>query len=155
MNIKFITYGNLPKFKNAVQRITLQAKYIDYFSECVSETDVSIKSDPTFHEILEKSSSFSNIFNSMKGGGYWLWKPYIIYKHLSTLNESDLLYYADAGCALQVDNKSKKHNTLKLLEKYSQQVSESTQGIILVESAFAEKCFTKRVDILLRNVHFL
>jgi len=31
-----------------------------------------------------------------RGGGYWLWKPYIINETLKTLDEGDLLFYLDS-----------------------------------------------------------
>ena len=37
------------------------------------------------------------ILKHKKGGGYWLWKPYIIEKTLATMEEEDFLFYADAG----------------------------------------------------------
>jgi len=37
------------------------------------------------------------ILNIKKGAGYWLWKPYFIYKALNELNNGDLLFYSDAG----------------------------------------------------------
>ena len=39
----------------------------------------------------------------VKEGGYWIWKPYIIHKHLSNLNEGDILVYSDAGCEITND----------------------------------------------------
>jgi hypothetical protein len=37
-----------------------------------------------------------NIFNHSKGGGYWLWKPYIIKETLDKLKEGDILLYIDS-----------------------------------------------------------
>lgn len=36
-------------------------------------------------------------FNNLRGGGYWLWKPYIILKTLDTLQDGDVLVYCDSG----------------------------------------------------------
>lgn len=38
-----------------------------------------------------------DILDAERGAGFWLWKPYIIYKELLRLNEGDILIYADAG----------------------------------------------------------
>lgn len=38
----------------------------------------------------------SHILNHRRGGGYWLWKPYIIYTTLLTLQEGDILFYMDS-----------------------------------------------------------
>lgn len=37
------------------------------------------------------------ILDQQRGSGYWLWKPYIIYKALLDMNENDVLVYSDAG----------------------------------------------------------
>jgi hypothetical protein len=37
------------------------------------------------------------ILNSPRGGGYWLWKPYIIRDALRKINDGDILIYADSG----------------------------------------------------------
>lgn len=36
------------------------------------------------------------ILNSKRGGGYWLWKPYIINQVLDELQEKDVLFYLDS-----------------------------------------------------------
>ncbi len=38
----------------------------------------------------------ANILNEPRGGGYWLWKPYIINKTLKNINDGDLLFYLDS-----------------------------------------------------------
>lgn len=49
------------------------------------------------------SQEFKNINSDIlvheRGSGYWLWKPYIIYKAMiqSCVNDEDILIYADAG----------------------------------------------------------
>jgi len=46
--------------------------------------------DPDF---VEKNRP---ILELPRGGGYWLWKPYIIHATLSKLNEGDILVYLDS-----------------------------------------------------------
>lgn len=41
---------------------------------------------------FEKNKS---ILNSGRGGGYWLWKPYIINETLKKINDNDMLFYID------------------------------------------------------------
>lgn len=38
-----------------------------------------------------------HILNMPRGGGYWLWKPYIILKGLETIQYGEYLIYTDAG----------------------------------------------------------
>lgn len=42
-------------------------------------------------------SSNKATFECTRGGGYWLWKPYIILKHLEQIEYSDYLFYCDSG----------------------------------------------------------
>ncbi len=39
------------------------------------------------------------IFRNLKGYGYWLWKPYFIFKSLSEIEYGDYLMYTDSGSA--------------------------------------------------------
>ena len=39
------------------------------------------------------------ILNQARGGGYWLWKPYLIRKTLNAMHADDFLFYSDvSGC---------------------------------------------------------
>ncbi len=40
------------------------------------------------------------LFSNPKGGGYWIWKPYIIRRALDEVSEGDYVFYTDSGCAL-------------------------------------------------------
>lgn len=101
----FLTYGN-DKFKKSRERITKEAKSLNLFDNCIVETDKTILNDTEFRKAL-KNDSFKNVFESDKGGGYWIWKPYIIYKHLSKLNDGDILVYTDSGCKIDKNNQIK------------------------------------------------
>ena len=48
-----------------------------------------------FHEqdILELKRDFPEHFKIARGGGLWLWKPYIILKALDMIEDSDYLFY--------------------------------------------------------------
>lgn len=35
-----------------------------------------------------------------RGGGYWIWKPYIALQELEKMHDGDILIYVDAGCSL-------------------------------------------------------
>lgn len=47
--------------------------------------------DPEFRR------NHSEILTQKRGAGYWLWKPYVIYRSLLSMREGDILMYADAG----------------------------------------------------------
>lgn len=42
----------------------------------------------------------NQVFKHSRGGGYWLWKPYIIHLELAKMKESDILLYIDSGSHL-------------------------------------------------------
>lgn len=45
------------------------------------------------NDFFEKNKS---ILNCRRGGGYWLWKPYIINKTLETVKDNDIVFYLDS-----------------------------------------------------------
>jgi hypothetical protein len=45
---------------------------------------------------LEFSETNKRILELRRGGGYWLWKPYIINETLKKLNDGDILFYFDS-----------------------------------------------------------
>lgn len=75
-----------------------------------------------------------------RGGGYWLWKPYIILKTLERAKEGDIIFYCDSGCVF-LDSVVP---LCQLLDKYS-------QDIIPFEVKFSEKQYTKKDAFLLMN----
>ena len=105
MSKYLITYGN-EKFKNARDMFVYKAKEIGVFDNVCgySEFDVT--------EELAKTK----MFKQERGGGYWTWKPDIIYTAMQQMQDGDILVYCDAGCTLQ---QSKEWSRIwKKLEKY-------------------------------------
>ncbi len=47
--------------------------------------------DPSF------AHTHREVLAQPRGGGYWLWKPHLIYRTLLSMTDGDLLTYADAG----------------------------------------------------------
>ena len=58
---------------------------------------------------LSKSfvDKYFKILKNSVGGGYWLWKPYVIQDVLSKTNENDIILYLDAGSTLNIEGKNK------------------------------------------------
>src|SRR5574344_300253 len=109
MNNIFITYGDDNFYKSRI-RICKEAKSIKLFDRVIEYTPRKL---PNFI----KSSP---LFGFPRGGGYWVWKPYIIYKTLLDAKEGDIVWYVDAGCTLNPDSeewnylqeKMKSHNAI-------------------------------------------
>jgi hypothetical protein len=105
MKIYLITYGS-GKFKYSCKRVSKEGESLGFFSKVFvfSESDLplSIKSSPLFY--------------NNKGGGFWLWKPYIIDKVLNEIEEGDIIVYSDAGNELLNSNQWKEY--FNLLKNY-------------------------------------
>ncbi len=85
----FISYGNA-NFKGSLRRIAKQARASHLFDK----VQVYTPSD------LPRPIRYSPIMIYHRGGGYWIWKPWIIYNTLVQCLEGDIVYYVDAGCTL-------------------------------------------------------
>lgn len=81
-------------------------------------------------DFLEKNKL---ILKNKKGGGYWLWKPYIINKTLDIINEGDYLFYCDAASII-INPIS---DLIEFMNKYE-------QSLLLFELPFKEVQFTKK-----------
>jgi hypothetical protein len=88
-----ITYGD-KKYAQSVQRIKQEAASLNVFDEIVAYSLADLGEDILQCEAIQHE----------RGGGYWSWKPYIIWLTLQKMDEGDIVVYCDAGCTL---NKSK------------------------------------------------
>jgi hypothetical protein len=108
--IVFISYAN-DKFRLAGERIQREANEMGIFSQVKIYNPNDI--DSQFKDSLQ------NVMNRNRGGGYWLWKPYIVNDMLSKVKENDIVVYVDAGCKLQKEN-------VQRLKEYIDMVGPST-----------------------------
>ena len=91
--MSFISYGN-DDFKDSRERIRNEATKMGCFN---GQIKVYTPDDLS----QEFKAAVGDVINEKRGGGYWIWKPYIIADMLSKLNDGDILVYADSGCTLQ------------------------------------------------------
>jgi hypothetical protein len=80
------------------------------------------------------------ILSQPRGAGYWLWKPYVILKALSSLNENDYLMYADAG-VLYFDS----------IRHFQAQMDRDGQDIYFSSSFFENRYWNKRDTFVIMN----
>jgi len=85
----FINYAS-NGFKNSQQEGLRCADKFGFKSVAYSDSNIS-------DEFKEDNKS---IFFSSRGGGYWIWKPYIILDMLNKINDGDYLIYMDSGARL-------------------------------------------------------
>lgn len=84
----------------------------------------------------------NNILNNKKGGGYWLWKPYIINNTLKKLKDGDYLFYCDSGVILV--------NKIELLIK---DLDRENQDIMGFELPLIESQWTKKETLVNLNCY--
>lgn len=92
--IHFMTYGDC-KFAQAKHRLVAEAQRQRIFDAVFGFGPEDV--GPEFRA----QEGPAKILRQQRGGGYWLWKPYLVHRVLTEMDEGDLLVYADAGCELR------------------------------------------------------
>lgn len=119
--VHFLTFGGgNQKFYNFLINICKQASKFNIFSTINGITDISLKKDKYF---WSKHGEFIDecVKNNIRGYGCWLWKPYIVKKKLSEIDDNDIIVYADSGSLLNLNGR-------KRLLEYIDIVSKSETG---------------------------
>jgi hypothetical protein len=124
--IHLITYGD-GLYDETKKRLHNQANNLGWFDTITSYGPDDLEQD--FKE------QFKDILELSRGGGYWIWKPYIIKKHLDKLQDNDILIYLDAGCSI---NK----NGTQRFNEYVNMVNNNDAGIISFQMDHIEKKWT-------------
>lgn len=138
MNKKiFITYGD-DRYLRSRDCLAKEAEQLNLFDEIIVETPESIEKDSIFQKALD-SKPFREVYsNKKKGGGYWVWKPYIIYKRLQLANSNDIIFYTDGGSTIP-NNK----RTINKLNEFIRVVNKSSRGVIGFQCCGTERRWTK------------
>lgn len=91
MAIYFFSYGD-EKYSNSKIRLQQEADNFKIFD------DIKIYGrEDIDHEFLKKTSPY---INSLRGGGYWLWKPLFLKRTFDKMSEGDYCVYTDCGCTI-------------------------------------------------------
>ena len=93
-----IAYANEP-MKYSLKQLGIQARYIKQIDKVILYTDKD----------LPKEILMSPLMNYKRGGGYWAWKPFIIWKTLQNFPEGTKICYIDAGCTIFPGNEWDKY----------------------------------------------
>jgi hypothetical protein len=83
--------------------------YEDMFKKITIHNEFSI--DSGFKEKFKKYLKLS-----VRGFGYWIWKPKIILDTLEKMEENDVLIYADIGCNLNKDFRENINKYLQIIK---------------------------------------
>ena len=130
----FITFGGPSEnYHSAVKRISREASEFDVFDEIIGYTEQDLMADASFwgkHQHFIES-------NASRGYGCWLWKPHLTLKTLEKMNDNDLLVYADAGCFMNKDGRS------RLLEYFDMLNTSTEIGNVSFQMGYLDELFTK------------
>ncbi|WP_442587806.1 hypothetical protein ACSBL2_17310 [Pedobacter sp. AW31-3R] len=128
MNIYLISYGdeNYASQKKFFEETALSSSFFDKIIICGPEN-----LDNDFY------AKFEFILNQKKGGGYWIWKPYLLKMIMNTLNDNDILVYCDVGCMINLEGKER-------FGEYIQLLMGSKTGSLAFELPHQEIEFTKQ-----------
>jgi hypothetical protein len=108
-NIHFITYGSGGhNYEKAKQRILNEAKDFGMFK--------TIKGFGYKDLSTEFKNKYRRLLQYRKGAGYWCWKIDIILQTLKLINDDDYIVYADCGCTINKEGKTRFTEYLELLE---------------------------------------
>lgn len=88
MKTVFITYATNEFKSNALALV--ESAFNVGFDKCRLFTPNDIRETAFFE-------ANRTILSNMRGGGYWLWKPYILLQSLKMASEKDVIFYSDAG----------------------------------------------------------
>ena len=86
----FIAYADAA-LAYSLKRIGRQARRLQIFDEVILYTPADLSEEIKAHPLMQYS----------RGGGYWLWKPWLIQKTLCDHALGDVVVYADAGSTLR------------------------------------------------------
>lgn len=89
MKTFFLTYSD-KNYEKAQKFAIYMAKRIGHFDKVIGMSPSDLDKD-----FVERNK---DILSNKRGAGLWLWKPYIVSKVLSSLDNGDYLFYADSGC---------------------------------------------------------
>ncbi len=111
------------------RRFTRQAKELGVFETvlCWTERHLEVQFQQNFSEVLDPS---------IRGFGYFVWKPQIILQALELIPVGDVLLYLDSGSHLVLSGRG------RFLE-YVDAVTESETGILAFELTHIEREWTK------------
>jgi hypothetical protein len=124
--VYFLTFAS-SNLKRSSKRILAQARKMNVYDHVIGYDEFSL--DPGFRAKFKDYLNFS-----VRGFGYWSWKPQIIRQTLSKMSEGDVLQYTDAGCHLNFSGR------WRLLE-YLKLTSNTPNGILAFQAKPPEKPF--------------
>lgn len=122
--ITFLSFAD-NKYNATLERIKNEALSSSFFDEVKTYTE---------NDLPDELKNFCT--SNKRGFGYWIWKPYFVYKTISEINEDDILVYSDAGCKINQEGKNR-------FDEYVEMVKNNHYANISFQMGHLEKRFTK------------
>lgn len=119
MNKLFLTFAD-SRLKRSLIRIKQEARDMGCYSYIIAATENELT--PEFRTHFK-----DKLKSSVRGFGYWCWKPQIIKQTLDAMNEGDILHYCDVGCHLNLGGKRR-------LQEYFEMTAKNTLGILAFQA---------------------
>ncbi|MCQ2974926.1 MAG: hypothetical protein MJ211_08955 [Bacteroidales bacterium] len=129
-DIYFCSFAD-SKMKSTLQRIGKEAQNFKLFKEIFLYTENELPSCTK-----ERCEEIIKTTNSLRGYGYWIWKPLIILDSLSKIKDGDILFYSDAGSHLNCNGKS-------LFKKYIKNAIKKDIWVGQLKDNFNENKYSK------------
>ncbi len=101
-----ISYAD-ENMKYSLRQWGIQAHYLPCFDKVIKYTKKDLPTDILKNPLMQYK----------KGGGYWIWKPFLIWKTLQNYPDGTKVFYMDAGCSVHPGEEWNK--LLDELEHYS------------------------------------
>ena len=111
----FITYAN-EKFALSEKQLLKEARALGIFDKCIGYTPNDL---PEFVKA-------NPLMAFARGGGYWCWKPYIVWKTLQDYPDA-IVVYTDAGCIL--NNTEEWNEWFEYMKTYDTLVMQYRKGV--------------------------
>jgi glutaredoxin-related protein len=137
VGIHFITFadGMCEKYVKASSNLRKMAIEYDIFDSIQVYGLNDIKEDLEFKQHLP-------FLQNRRGFGYWIWKPYIIWKKLCSMPENDILVYLDSCCTLNLRGKPRFMEYIDIVK-----LNDSGNMFIELESTIESWC---KMDTIFR-----
>jgi hypothetical protein len=119
------------QFAGRLEKFRVEAERSGYFN------DVMMYSENDIASAFKKRHA--DVWGQSRGGGYWIWKPYIILKSLREALDNDIVCYIDGGCKLCCTDAARAR-----FGEYIGMVNNNWQGVLRMQLAHKESKYTNQ-----------
>ena len=106
--VHLVAFGN-DRFKASKRRLLDEAKQYKIFSS------ISIYGPNDLSYVFR--GYFKNVLKQIRGGGYWIWKFYVIRLALEQAKENEFVFYLDSGSSLIPNTQTRFAQYLLMLDR--------------------------------------